>query len=618
MIFSGEKYRKVQEKSDYNFSLTASINNTTGSSVFGFSGGGQKFEFNFDEGRIIDPNNNYVFSYNTGQFRIDANVNKDNYNYFINDERINFSGTKADFDVDRFFIDCTGCEFDLQTLTVNGSGDQTVIEAISFDTAVGDSGVITGTVTANNADLGKFDIFSGEILSSNSTGLFSIDTSISTGILGTGNFLISGISGIQNQSVYTFDVTLFTSFGESTNQFTVSGTTPFYQPSLLLEQQNDILDLSGSEALTEKTGQFLAVHNLYTGTSSLATGLPLKFTLSYESGFTGDIEGALTGVEILSSGVNYSSIEPPIVLVSGSGSGAVVSGQVNSFGQLSGFDIVNGGSGYDSSTEILILSGVNSVDITNGGAGYFSSPIVKFSGERFGGIEATGTASVDGAGSISSINIISGGSSYSGIPQITLEPGLSGINITFSGSGYTETPTVLIEGGGGSGASFQALTGFTDGFGQRITGVTLISGGSGYTGVPTVTFSGGTPAASGSGTAVLPTGFSGSAVMSSGASASGVFGNYTKDFTGVFNLLTGSGDSFYNFRQNGQISDDNLSYTGALYTFVQDLNLNVGTQDELIAQISNINYYDVFPMSATLVVSGSGNFSRTGYITGVK
>ena len=47
MIFTGATHRKVQEKEDYNFFLSASIDNTTGSAVFGFSGSGQKFDFNF-------------------------------------------------------------------------------------------------------------------------------------------------------------------------------------------------------------------------------------------------------------------------------------------------------------------------------------------------------------------------------------------------------------------------------------------------------------------------------------------------------------------------------------------------------------------------------------------
>ena len=105
----------------------------------------------------------------------------------------------------------------------------------------------------------------------------------------------------------------------------------------------------------------------YTGTSTLATGLPLKFTLSYDSGFTGDIQGALTGVQVLNSGANYSSFETPSVIISGNGSGAIASSLINSQGAFSGINIINGGSGYNSSTEILISSGVNSVNIINAG-----------------------------------------------------------------------------------------------------------------------------------------------------------------------------------------------------------------------------------------------------------
>jgi hypothetical protein len=133
-----------------------------------------------------------------------------------------------------------------------------------------------------------------------------------------------------------------------------------------------------------------------------------------------------------------------------------------------------------------------------------------------------------------------------------------------------------------------------------------------------VLVSGGSPTISGSGNAVLSSGFSGTVNMSSGASATGVTGNYTKDFTGVFNLLTGSGGSFYNFREAGQIAADNLSYTGENVFFRQNLTLPLGVETNIDIQVQNYNYYDSFPMIALLTVSGSGSQISTLQVTGIK
>jgi hypothetical protein len=110
--------------------------------------------------------------------------------------------------------------------------------------------------------------------------------------------------------------------------------------------------------------------------------------------------------------------------------------------------------------------------------------------------------------------------------------------------------------------------------------------------------------------------------MYSGASATGFVGDYTKDFTGVFNLLTGSGDispdNFHNFREAGQITSDNLSYTGESIIFKQDLELSLGVESTIDIQVINCNYYDSLPMVALLTIGGSGSQSSGIYITGIK
>ncbi len=617
MIFTGATHRKVQEKEDYNFFLSASIDNTTGNAVFGFSGNGQKFDFDFVEGRVIDPSDNYTFSYDTGLFQISGDINQDNYNYYIDEERINFSGVKNNFKIDRFFVDCTGCNLNVENLIINGSG-QTVLTLQNMNQLLGDSGHFTGEVVVNDPAYGKFDIFSGEILTSDMTGLFSILTIYSTGIEATGILGVSGLTNIQNQSPYSFEATLYTSFGEVVETFNLTGSTPFYEATLTLSDLSDQAATSGGLPLQEKTRNYSASNILFTGAPIYGTGLPLNVSLSYYSGHTGVIEGALTGVYVEEHGSGYSPNSPPEIVISGGGgTGATVTGVVSPSGGLTGIRVLNGGSGYVSGDPtILIYSGVIGVQVVEGGAGYFSQPVFEFEGGREGGRTAVASSS-SVAGAITSVGVTDFGSKYTGVPSLNLIPGLSGVTLTASGVGYSTTPTVFIENGGGSGAAVNALTGL-----GVITGFQLVSGGSGYTGIPTVLVSGGSPSITGSGDSVLASGFSGTISMYSGASASGIIGDYTKEFTGQFNLLTGSGagltdEEYSDFRAAGQISSDNLSYTGETIYFRENLELSLGVESEVNIIVTNVNYYDSLPLIAQLTASGSGSQVQNIFVTGI-
>lgn len=70
--------------------------------------------------------------------------------------------------------------------------------------------------------------------------------------------------------------------------------------------------------------------------------------------------------------------------------------------------------------------------------------------------------------------------------QLVVQPirEVRSINILYGGEGYTSAPTVTITGGGGIGATAQAVVS-----GGAVTSVTITSGGSGYTSAPTVTIS---------------------------------------------------------------------------------------------------------------------------------
>jgi hypothetical protein len=121
----------------------------------------------------------------------------------------------------------------------------------------------------------------------------------------------------------------------------------------------------------------------------------------------------------------------------------------------------------------VVNGGVRYVTITNRGSGYKTPPTVAFSSAPFGGITATGIATMIG-----------------GIVDLC-EPNNSllrvqGIELTNPGSGYTVAPKIsFVGGGGGSGAEAVAT------IGDGIVGIiTITNGGSGYINSPAVSFIG--------------------------------------------------------------------------------------------------------------------------------
>ncbi|SDB54427.1 Phage tail tube, TTP, lambda-like [Pseudomonas sp. NFACC13-1] len=71
-------------------------------------------------------------------------------------------------------------------------------------------------------------------------------------------------------------------------------------------------------------------------------------------------------------------------------------------------------------------------------------------------------------------------------PTVGVVGTVSSIEISSGGTGYTSAPTVALTGGGGTGATATASIS-----GGAVTGITITNPGSGYTSVPTVAFTGG-------------------------------------------------------------------------------------------------------------------------------
>ena len=147
---------------------------------------------------------------------------------------------------------------------------------------------------------------------------------------------------------------------------------------------------------------------------------------------------------------------------------------------IQGFNITTAGTGYTSSPLVSLSGGggtgagatallsISTLGVANGGFGY--APLSSFPVTISGGTtNATGTATTNAGGSITTVAITSIGGGYTTLTGLSLIGGtgsnatvngtgfVSNIRVDLPGSGYTSTPTVTFAGGGGSGVAATAI-----------------------------------------------------------------------------------------------------------------------------------------------------------------
>ena len=83
----------------------------------------EELRFDFRSGRILDPEGKYIFyKKRSGDFIVSGNINRQDYNYYVNDLPIVSNGSKNDFVTKSFFLDCTGCKIETRNLVISASG----------------------------------------------------------------------------------------------------------------------------------------------------------------------------------------------------------------------------------------------------------------------------------------------------------------------------------------------------------------------------------------------------------------------------------------------------------------------------------------------------------------
>lgn len=409
MLFSGLNFRITPEVNSLGFIFDNLLIDSTGTAEIGLSGSGNIFRFFFKNGTIYSPLNKKINNYNINEpFSISGSINPSFYQYYINDEILQNSGSKNNYTIQKFFVNTTGCNLSSDT-SLYSNPIQSIIEV---ETNYLSAGILSGNITNNSSN--KIRVFGSsmffyysqeDLLSGIITGDVNPNSSLSFSLYDLDKSLFDG--------TFSFLLTLNTSIGDFGNIFTVS------RLSGLSEVVNTItVNTSGIEMPVEFFGassgnsfvytlppnqssyisysvfstnlsgipqnqyldiKFEPVHPLQSGyyKSEYITGININSTGQYavcpEVLFTGYY--SVTGLDwnsnslLLSSGCtgNVPLIFSPIQFGTGASGfistkkitlSGIYGGGINTFYIYNGLNILNEGTGYTQSPLVSLNTGI--------------------------------------------------------------------------------------------------------------------------------------------------------------------------------------------------------------------------------------------------------------------
>lgn len=516
MIISGNTFRSVLKENHFSCQLDLFFDNCTGVSEFGFSGNGQKYKFSFTSGKIFDNENRYFYSYLPDtKVSIQTNFSGASYDYSVDGDKVLYSGSKSNFYAERFYFNTTGCDIDASISIASDKPSVVLNLPLYFYTGQNITGYIT-TSSPSGVRIfsGYFDDYSSLYFVNPVTGNITSTSSgqflIRQNVTGLGDFITNAF----------FD----TSAGSYSQQVQISGlSAPFLNYIFEVDESTNTLNALSIVALesgVEKIGSVNLTYDYDTNYANLVpSSLPIDISLSYYSGFTGQI-GQIVNVSVISGGNGY--LSAPTVIFSG------------------GYDHQKI-SILDTSTERFIRSNSLAFNLRTG------DPISFYS--------KSGIALPN---PLASNTIYYVKNTYLDDPElftVSATKGGSLVDITNTGGGYFfyYNPEKI--------ASGIASLGITSLDYSSVASVEMTSFGSGYTSLPTIIFSGGTGIINN----LSPT-------LASGV-AQGSF--YTKTFTGFFNLSTGFGGDLIDYRLNNFISGTSYKKTGVFISDSSNITANV-------------------------------------------
>ncbi len=214
MLFSGFSKRSIPDQSgQINFLFNVSLNNSSGSCLFGLSGTNM-FQFKVESGKIYDNVNNFVGSYGPNStIALQGCLNQSSYDYSINNHQIAANNPISGGTYAWIFVKPANVTVDFRA-TINGDLPDYSIETSGHYRFAGD--IVSGKIINNS--LGVFRIFDAHI---NVASSYSV-TGFTTGdISNTGYFLLTNNGSGVNNAV--LPISIETNFGAKQINFAMKG-----------------------------------------------------------------------------------------------------------------------------------------------------------------------------------------------------------------------------------------------------------------------------------------------------------------------------------------------------------------------------------------------------------
>lgn len=568
---------------NFGFQFDIISNNLNSPINAGFSGA-HSLNFQFLNGKIYDPNNLYVGSYqNNLRTTISGQVGANSYDYYINGNLIALGRNKQTGFFDSFYVNApSGVPVIFNSIIQGKIPNYTLGNNYLFVPGQ----LATGAII-NNEAYNHFRLFSGE---SSLTNLFYSGNTTGSVAPNQSGLYFTFVQNATPETSYSFPVILNTDFGNVTftlnlNSVTSGGTGFFTELNVFAPNFNGI---SGTPLSTGSNSGPLSYFSV-SGINYVNTPFLNVYLLSNNTGnpipITGNIIGTGT-LLILSSGQITGS-----TIFSGTG-----------FSIISGYGGLNNNTLYSGNSSGIILETV-----------YYTGLVTNF----YSSVFATGLGSGYLSGFLANQVTGSGYGFYSG--HFSGSGFLTGFNIT--GSGYYTDPT--------GGINF--VTGNMNTGNVRYTGTGIINTGFFTTGtgylfnIPYIfqcngfinqTFTG-TISGINSGQLNLIN----SNLIGSGSGINSINGDSGPDiksqgnFTGQINgTLIGSG---YNLQLiSGQFTGN---ITGLLYnkTFTGDWNLKTGDSPSTLIDFKQNGYFTQSGFSGNAITNSTGTvlFIEVDYIS---
>ncbi|MEY4342416.1 MAG: hypothetical protein RL736_209, partial [Pseudomonadota bacterium] len=238
MDITGTVYRSIASQDEFSYDLSLSINNSTGTFNFGFSGDNEYLQlFTFNSGKVLDFYKRHVWSYNPREtLYLSGNIGSGYLNYFINENPICLFSYNSG---NHFkYITFASSHDTVASTNINIYGNTpkyTFIQPLSGITLGQD---IFAQISNKEKNKEKsFEIFSGNFTSQNYYCLYNFDKNFISG-LKTGNLIFRYNSDIPADTVQSGIppltgilgvLTLNTNFGNITTEYNFKiNSPPFY------------------------------------------------------------------------------------------------------------------------------------------------------------------------------------------------------------------------------------------------------------------------------------------------------------------------------------------------------------------------------------------------------